>query len=289
MKGTLKDLEKIEFDLIIIDGMNLVYKYHYIMKNLSSKDGTPTGVWYGCLNCVHDLRNRYKKAKIIFAWDSRTSKKKEINPTYKANRVHTEGNGFWDRLDKLKKLLSLYNVDQCYADGYEADDIAAKLVEENKDKRILLMSTDNDWHQMLDENVMVYKNGINWNRSQIEEKYEVNVKKQTLIKSFIGEAKENVKGIPRIPRKLVNELAERYDSLYSIFESIEKNGLSKLNKWGKIILDNKEKLLENHKLKELIIKGYELQEIEKRDDIKKLCRTLAKYDMSKLCERIKNE
>jgi len=288
MKGTLNKKIKTGFDIVIIDAMNMIYKYNWALRNLTDNKGNKTGICYGIINFIYTLKKKYKKPKIMFVWDTKPKRKIEVDIKYKANREHTYTYDFLNQIKELRELLSLYNVDQCYADGYEADDVAAHIVKNNIGKETLLVSNDNDWFQLLEyPNVKILIGNEMFNRNMIEAKYNINVEKQCMFKSFIGEKKENVDGISRIPRKLVENIVEISYNLDDAFEFCKKN--ININKWYSIICNNEDKIRMNYELKKLIKEGYKIQEIQKNEDKKELLKKLKNKNMISLYEKIKNE
>jgi len=290
MKGTLDNIKNMEerFDLILIDGMNISYKFSWVHRDLTSKDGKETGLFFGVIRFIHYLKKKYKCKRIIILWDTKPKYKKSISNDYKANRDHSDKKNFFKQVKELRYLLSLYNIDQAYSNGYEADDLACFFVkrELKTSKEILLVSNDNDWFQLLlRKDIKILKGNEIFNRETIEEKYNLNIEKQCLFKAITGDGKENVKGIPGIRKKLVWELIENVDS---IEEVIDKCYLED-NKWYSEIIKNKDTIIKNYKLKELISEGYDIQYIEKKNDFKKLLSILKKYNMNFLVRELGNE
>lgn len=292
MKSDLNELKikkNPKFDLIILDAMNVVKRFYAVMANFKDSQGRPTGILYGVLNYVHNYKKKFKGADIIVVWDTRAKKKKEIDSDYKGNRLHEERTDFWDQVRELKIALSFYGIRQMYAEGYEADDVAAKIVKENKSKlsNILLDSNDNDWDILLDKNVYIIRKHEILSKQDIQKTYEYNINKQTLVKSIIGEGGDNIKPIiKRIPKKLVYEMINDSDDIDDILYWCQKNDD---NKWCKGILERDHLLKTNYKLASMITEGYEIEEIKPVNNKKQLIHILKNHDMKKLCERITNE
>lgn len=277
------------FDILLLDGMNIVKRYYFIMRDFCDKKGRPTGVLYGVMNHIHSFKERWKNAKIFFLWDTKSRKRKEIDKNYKANRKHEEKNDFWEQVRELKIMLSLYDVRQYYAEGYEADDVAAKIVFEHKDKKILLDSMDNDWDQLLGPNVFVIRKNQILSREDVQKTYEYPIYCQALVKSIVGESGDNImKSIKNFPRKLLYELVHDIGGLNDLFMKC-KSDKYKSNKWCQEILAKWETVMNNFMLAGLIAVGYEIEKIDRIDDKKKLLMMLKDHDMKKLYARIENE
>lgn len=278
------EINKNNFDLILIDAMNYVRKYDWVMKDFVTSTGIKTGIIYGILNFVCSLRKRYKNSSIIFCWDSSPSKKKSLDCDYKANRKHLDMNDFWKQIRELKLLLSFFNIIQYYAEGYEADDIAAKISKEETGKKILLVSSDKDWFQMMENNNDVYilQNNIIYNKKEIERRDELNIDKYCIFKSIVGSKKNNIIGISRMNKRFVWELIKKADDINDIFCLNLRNNIN----YDKI-LENESLIRKNYELVKLLDSGFEIQEIERINDKRKLLLKLKELEMNHLIDKIK--
>ena len=272
-----------EFDLIVIDAMNIVHKFYWVMRSLCDSKGRHTGMLYGVLNLVYTLKKKYG-SEIIFAWDSRPQVRLDIDPEYKATRDKKKPDGFWTEIKELKLLLSFYGITQYYSEGYEADDIAAKIVKDNSDKNILLISSDGDWFQMLkSDNVKIQISNEIYGKKEIEKKHEIDIDTFTLYKAIVGDKGDNVIGVPRINKEQVMDVCKVCKGILSAARlSVNESIRKKINEY----IDTVEK---NLKLVSLIDDGYELDEIKKNYDKKRLLNKIKDYEMNALHTRISNE
>lgn len=278
------EISKNNFDFILIDAMNYVRKYDWVMKDIKTNAGVKTGIIYGILNFVCSLKIKYKKSSIVFCWDSSPSKKKSLDCDYKANRKHLDMSDLWRQIRELKLLLSFFNVIQYYAEGYEADDVAAKISKEKTGKKILLVSSDKDWFQMMEDNdnVFILQNNIIYNKREIEKRDEINIDKYCIFKSIVGSKKNNINGISRMNKKFVWGLMKRVNSIDDIFCLNLRNNMN-YNK----ILESEVLIKKNYKLVRLLDSGFKIQEIERINDKRKLLTKLKELEMNHLIDKIK--
>ena len=188
--------------LLLIDGNNLAFRVHYTHQHLTS-DGAPTGVIYGGLQSIHRLRKMFPKAtKIICCWDSRSSLRKEIDPTYKADRKHTsDRQQIFDQIPMLKEALSMLGISNVEHDGFEADDIIAVLC---KNRKVTIVSTDTDLYQLLTEDVVIFKPTMEtlYGLTEFIKEFDVQPNSWATILAIAG-GKNNVKGVPGVGVKTV--------------------------------------------------------------------------------------
>jgi len=55
--------------IVLVDGKNLVFRVHYVHRQLTSKDGKPTSVLYGVLSSMLNMASRLPEANWAFVWD----------------------------------------------------------------------------------------------------------------------------------------------------------------------------------------------------------------------------
>ena len=283
MKGKIDKTSNVcnDFDLIVIDGMNVVHKFNSIFEKFCDSKKRPTGMFYGVLNFVCSLKKKYS-AEIIFCWDTKPTSRIEIDKEYKANRDHTGKSDFYKQVDELKKLLSYYGITQYIAEGYEADDIAAKIVLDNGKKNILLVSNDNDWWQLLkNTSVNVLMHNKVYTKEDIEKEYNIDINSYTLYKALHGDSCDNIHSA--IQKCSLDDLRAFCMACNGNIDNINESNDTKIKK---MVSKNIETVMKNLELVTLKNSGYQLTEIKKKISKKKLITALRDYEMKALVKRI---
>lgn len=200
-----------DFDLILIDGMNLAARSDWIDL---SYEGEPVGMFYGFFRQVLDLRRRYS-GDIVVLWEGGRSWRKAKYPFYKANRnrrSESDNKKFYGRVDTLRDHLVLAGVHQRWCEGFEADDLAGYYVNLGETDRVLAVSKDQDWWQFLSfPGVRVLYSKSLMDPSMAASELGFPVDKFVLWKIVTGDKSDNVQGIPRFPRKIAREMVEACD------------------------------------------------------------------------------
>lgn len=210
MKKDIVDLP--EYEMIIIDTLNLAYRYHYGMKNLEWK-GKPTGMLYGIAKFIFKMEKLHPTARIIFLWEGINSKRQILYSGYKASRRKRE-TIFDQCLKELPQFLENVGVDQMYHLGLEADDMAAYLVSNLEEhQRALLISTDTDWFQFLKPGqVDIQQRDMVESYEDIHKCLGFPPERVGLWKVLKGDATDDIPGVKGLPIKiaqfLVNHCAD---------------------------------------------------------------------------------
>lgn len=193
--------------MILIDGNMLAHRAFHKMDFLENSKGVHTGMEFGFLRSVESLKRKFPEHQIIICFDTKNNRKRKACSRYKANRPKMK-DSFYQRLSQLQKFLSnFWNL--AMMDGEEADDVMFTLAQEfvANDQVIYLYSNDNDLLQCVTDKIFVLKSHEStlyvWDAYKVEEKFGVRPELLVLFRSFVGDKTDNLKGVPRIQKKIL--------------------------------------------------------------------------------------
>jgi len=222
-KGTAKKLA-------VIDGKSVFYRGYYAMPSLSTKDGTPTGGVYGFAAMALEVVRKLKPDYVAVAWDkpkTNIRRRLELYPEYKAGRKPAPPD-FYEQVPVLHELLQAFGWPLYELDDYEADDIMGTLAlqAEQQDIDTLLITSDLDMLQLVDERVHVYalKTGFSnielYSPKTFEAKYGIHVDQFLDLKSLKGDSSDNIPGVPGIGEKGAIGLLQEWKTLDGVYENL---------------------------------------------------------------------
>ena len=172
------------------------------------------------------------------------------------------------QLPIIKEILVAMNIEIIEKEGYEADDILGTLakfaVKENIN--VTILTGDRDYFQLAEDNITIRiprtKQGKteteDYDRNKVLEVYGIEPIKLIEVKGLMGDASDNIPGVPGVGEKTALNLIKEYGSICNLYENLDKNTTVK----GKL----KEKLEEN---KELAYLSRTLGEIDINAEIEK--------------------
>ena len=203
-----KDISELpDYQIVLVDTLNLAYRNHYGMKSLEW-EGKPTGMLYGFAKFVFKMQKLQPQARIIFLWEGINSKRQILYSCYKISR--RKRTTIFDKcLNEIPQFLENAGVDQMYHIGLEADDMAGYIVHSNigNKKRILLVSTDTDWFQFLrPDYVDIQRRELIEYYSDIHAYLGFPPDRVGLWKVLKGDKADDIGGIKRLPTKLAQYL-----------------------------------------------------------------------------------
>lgn len=144
--------------ILLLDGLYLIRRADIKFASKKEDDGKQSfHIVYNFFRSLRAIIEELEATKVFFCCESERSIRKELYSKYKANRLIKTGSGktkeseedFYRQADIVLKLLKHLPIVQVKANGYEADDVIATLVEDLKDEKVIIVSEDKDFTQLL--------------------------------------------------------------------------------------------------------------------------------------------
>jgi DNA polymerase-1 len=207
--------------LVIIDGNSLMHRAFYALPNLTNAKGLHTNVIYGFVNMLYKIQEEFKPDYIGIAYDRKAPTfRHEEYPEYKAGRLKM-AEEMVEQIPVLKEVIAAMNIKQIEIDGYEADDIIGTVSAfcTQKEVSAIIITGDRDAFQLINEHVHVFitKKGISemieFDREKLMEVYEITPEQVVDMKGLMGDASDNIPGVPGIGEKTALDLIKQFDTL----------------------------------------------------------------------------
>lgn len=194
--------------LLLIDCNYLCHRARHTTGPLSYR-GQPTGVIYGFLQQFFTLVQTVRPSRIAFIWDSKTSLRREHYSFYKQRRIKEnhdpqEAQEAFQQFDLLREYilpkLGFNNV--FMQEGYEADDIIAKICEDSTEP-IVIATSDDDLLQLLELGVCIYNLGRRefYTYEDFVDDYRIDPQEWVEVKKIAGCSGDNVPGVQGVGEK----------------------------------------------------------------------------------------
>jgi DNA polymerase-1 len=214
--------------LLIIDGDNLAHRaYHSMPKTLKSSDGRPIGAIVGWTNMLLTIWDSQQPRSIFAAWDTLgvDTYRHKLWPTYQGGRVFDDA--IVKQLNLLPSLAAAFGFGVGKQAGYEADDFmaAAAQAETARGGRSLLLTTDRDAYQLVNDSVTVLaprsgvRDLVRVGPEQVVERMGVLPEQVPDFKALAGDASDNIPGAKGIGPKAASSLLLKYGTLEAILDA----------------------------------------------------------------------
>lgn len=214
--------------IMLLDGNSLLYRAFYALPLLQTKDGIYTNGVYGFLTMMNRAIRELQPTHILVAFDrDRTTFRNETYSEYKANRSAAPDE-LGGQFAIIREVLEALNIDYMEMQGYEADDIIGtlSLKAEEEGMECIIVTGDNDTLQLVSDSTRVYmtKKGISeievYDPARVKEKWEVEPDRMIEIKALMGDASDNIPGVPSVGPKTAIKLIKEYGDLETVYENL---------------------------------------------------------------------
>ena len=200
--------------ILIIDANALGHVVKHATKELSWR-GDRTGVIFGFIQKLIKIQSEVMSNRVIFCWDAKkeTLFRRGIFPEYKVSDA--EPNDLDKELDRIARpqfdilrrevLPSIGFRNNFIYEGLEADDIIAEIA--NREKilcDIIIVSRDNDLHQLLDGERVVMFDPVKFgyfNEKIFTDKWGIGPESWDFVKAIAGCGGDGVPGVPGVKEK----------------------------------------------------------------------------------------
>lgn len=216
--------------LMILDGNSLVNRAFYGIRMLNAPDGTPTNALYGFLAILQRLLDEEKPDGLCVAFDVHAPTFRHQRYTeYKAGR-RPMPEELRVQIPLLKELLDAMGVQQLELAGWEADDLLGTVSLRCRDAwDCVIVSGDKDALQLVDGHVRVLNvksrmgqtETIDYTVERFREEYGFDPARMVDLKALMGDASDNLPGVPGIGEKTALELLRSFGSLEGVYENID--------------------------------------------------------------------
>ncbi|MBD5389116.1 DNA polymerase I [bacterium] len=223
--------------LTLIDGNSLLFRAYYgVHSRLTRRDGVPTGAVFGFFNMILPVLAAAKPDDMfVCVFDaSRITFRQDIYPAYKMNRTETPAD-LIAQGGMIRTGLAACGMAVLCVPGVEADDVIATLATQNGDipGGTRIITSDKDLMQLVSDNVYLY-DGMKQRdvrAPQVLEKFGVTPDRVVDVQSLMGDATDNVPGVPGIGPKKAAELINAFgdlDNLYAHLDDVPNERLRTL-------------------------------------------------------------
>ncbi len=228
-----------EKTLLLLDSYALAFRmfYAYSQNPLKNSKDEDVSMMHGYWGAVLRILAKHKPTHFAIARDVAHTKtfRHELYPDYKANRGPMPEE-MAAQMPLLGESLAASGIPLLSEPGYEADDVMASTAvaaAEAGFDRILIISKDKDMSQIVNDKIHLFHlekgaDGIDFGPEQVLEKYGLPPEKIRDYLALMGDASDNVPGVPKVGPKTAITLLEEYgdmDNIYANIDNIKKKGL----------------------------------------------------------------
>jgi DNA polymerase-1 len=214
--------------LVLIDGNSIINRAFFAIPPLTNSSGLNTNAVFGFTTMLLKVLDEEKPTHVLVAFDAgKVTFRHEGYAEYKGGRQKTPPE-LSEQFPLLKELLQAFSISQFELAGYEADDIIGTLsrVAEEQNKTAVVISGDKDMLQLVTDQVtvLITRKGISeverYTPGAVNEKYGLTPAQIIDLKGLMGDASDNIPGVPGVGEKTALKLLHDYGTVENVLDHI---------------------------------------------------------------------
>lgn len=218
--------------LLLIDGHSILNRAFYGLPDLTNSKGQHTNAVLGFINMVLKVIDEESPTHIVVAFDLHAPTfRHQMFSEYKGTRKGMPEE-LKSQVPLMKEMLKLMNVTIVEMEGFEADDIIGTLsvIGEKNGMDVTILSGDRDLLQLATDVVRIKLPKTKGGKTTVEEYYSKEVKnlygvspKEFIdMKGLMGDASDNIPGVPGIGEKTAGKIIAQYHSIEEAYAHIDE-------------------------------------------------------------------
>ena len=253
---------------MIIDSLNQFLRAMVVNPTLSP-NGQPVGGVVGYMKTLQKLSREIKPDRIIVCWDGKdgSTRRRIDNKNYKEGRKplrlnwdnnQTEEDTLKNKLWQTSRLMEYMNnmpVCQLMYASTEADDIISLVCKELPNDQKIIISSDKDFYQLLDDKTIIYRPVQNEfvNRKKILDEFGIHPNNFAISRAICGDNSDNLKGVKgaglaTVAKRFPFLKEEKSATFDDIFEACKQDSKVKLYE---SVLSSQQLIQNNYKIMQL--------------------------------------
>lgn len=196
---------------IIFDGSNVLWRAHWVASQYSPEyKYQDVSIFMTMIHSICTMLNCYS---VYIAWDDRemrgqSNPRRTMAPNYKQNR--TQESTCYQHIDIIKDLTNSLGITHVRPYALEGDDVISILCDQLQGDKIIV-TADQDLAQLVSDSVSYYSvtKKVLITSDNFSQYFPVSVDKFVTYKCIVGDASDNIPGVPRFGPKRASKLCDQ--------------------------------------------------------------------------------
>jgi DNA polymerase-1 len=202
-----------------------MYRAYHAIRGLTGPDGRSTNAVYGFVTMLRKLIADHQPECMAASFDlAGPTFRSELRDDYKANRAPMPSD-LAEQIPHVHRACEALGVQVLTFTGFEADDVIGTLaMRAARDGRpVVIVTGDKDFFQLVDDaqHIRVFNprdEGAWYDAEGVRTKFGVAPEQVVDVLALMGDAIDNIKGVPGIGEKGARDLISTYGSLDALLE-----------------------------------------------------------------------
>ncbi len=228
----MNDAKPMNKTLLLVDGSSYLYRAFHAMPDLRAVPGdatsAPTGAIRGMINMLQSLRREVHAEFAACVFDAKgPTFRDELYPQYKAQRAPMPEH-LRAQIEPIHEVVRLMGWKVLAVPGVEADDVIGTLAVAGAAQgiEVIVSSGDKDLAQLVDAHITIIDtmSGKRRDVAGVEAEFGVPPRQMVDFQTLVGDAIDNVPGVPKVGPKTAAKWLKQYGSLDAVVAHADEIG-----------------------------------------------------------------
>ncbi|HBF33252.1 TPA: DNA polymerase I, partial [Candidatus Sumerlaeota bacterium] len=214
--------------LYLIDSMSIVFQAFYAVRGFTNAQGMPTNSIFGFVRKIQKLLATQRPTHLLAVFDSPGPNfRHAIYEAYKANRQE-QPEEFHVQIPWIFKTLEAMHIPYVFRDGFEADDLIGTMSKTAPAQGlpVIILSADKDLFQLVTPEVTLLRTTkddlVPFGPDEVFEKLGVRPDQMVDYLALMGDASDNIPGVPKIGPKTAEALLKQFGTLDNLLANVDQ-------------------------------------------------------------------
>lgn len=239
-----QDRKNVQDRFLLIDGHALIYRAYYAFPGLTDGTGQLVNAVYGFTRILLTAIRDFSPVYLAVCFDSKEKTNRAVEfEAYKAHRPEMPDD-LKPQIDLVKEVVTVLNIPQFAAPGFEADDLIGTIVESPRLTEhsggaelsvssanyplVTIVTGDKDLLQLVSDHTHVWlpgrgKNSVDteYDFQQVKMKMGVRPDQIVDLKALMGDSSDNIPGVAGVGPKTATQLIQTFGSLLDLYQVVD--------------------------------------------------------------------
>jgi DNA polymerase-1 len=206
--------------LVLVDGSGFIFRAFHAIPDMTREDGVHVNAVFGFCNMISRLMKDHTGTHIAVIFDAgRTTFRNRMYEAYKAHRPEPPAE-LVPQFALIREATKAFGLPSIELEDWEADDLIAAYTKAAREAggEVVIVSSDKDLMQLIGPGVRMLDPMKNTpiGPAEVEAKFGVAPDKVVEVQALIGDAVDNVPGVPGIGPKGAAQLIAEYGDVETV-------------------------------------------------------------------------
>ncbi len=206
----------------VIDANSLIFQVFHAIPEMTGPRGEPVAAVFGFTRDILFLLEQRRPDYMFVAFDRpEETFRHALFPTYKGTRSEMPAD-LVPQFPAIRRMLDAFGLPVLDLAGYEADDILATIAHQAAaaEGECFLVTADKDCRQLISERVRMFniRKNVVYDAAALDADWGIRPEQVVDFQALVGDAVDNVPGVPLIGPKIARELLLKFGSLDALLE-----------------------------------------------------------------------